>query len=143
MNISTRTLLRKLLLKHEGFRQFVYKDNRNIATVGIGRNLESKGVSLEEAFYLLDDDLIFFSDKLTTIFPWFAPLDENRKAALIDMTFNLGVNGFLEFHEMIAALDKHDFEKASQCLLASEYATQVGERARDLAQILLTGVVSL
>jgi lysozyme len=143
MNLSTRTLLRKLLLKHEGYRQFLYKDSRNVSTIGIGRNCETKGVSIDEALFLLDDDLMFFSDKLTATFPWFSTLDENRQAALIDMTFNLGVNGFLEFHDMISALDLHDYEKAASCLLSSEYAKQVGQRSQDLAEILRTGVVNV
>ena len=36
--------------------------------------------------------------------PWFAGLDDARKAAVIDMTYNLGIDGFLGFRKTIAAL---------------------------------------
>ena len=41
----------KELIKHEGLRLQVYKDTLGIDTIGIGRNLEDRGITKEE----LDD----------------------------------------------------------------------------------------
>lgn len=139
MNLEMRNKLRALLLKHEGLRKFPYTDTTGHLTIGVGRSLSVRGISEHEAFILLDDDMMWFTDKMTVTFPWFVTLDENRQLALIDMAFNLGMNGFLEFHEMIHALDRHDFDRAAECLLDSKYAGQVGERAVELANIIKTG----
>jgi len=40
--------LRALLIKHEGIEKHVYTDSLGIFTIGIGRNLEAKGVSPDE-----------------------------------------------------------------------------------------------
>lgn len=141
MNLELRAKLRNMLLKHEGLRLHPYQDSVGKTTIGVGRCLTTRGISESEAFILLDDDMMWFTDKLTATFPWFSTLDENRQAALIDMTFNLGMNGFLEFKEMISALDRHDFEQASEHLLQSKYAEQVGMRAHDLAEIIRTGII--
>ena len=57
---------------------------------------------MTEAFYLLDDDVIYFSNKLNHYLSFFSELEENRQIALIDMCFNLGVQGLLNFKQMLS-----------------------------------------
>ena len=40
------------------------------------------------------------------------------------MCFNLGIQGFLNFHETIAALESGDYEKVSDNMLLSLWAKQ-------------------
>jgi lysozyme len=131
--------LKALLVQHESFKQFPYYDITGHLTIGIGRNLSDRGISTIEAFYLLDDDIIYFSSKLNHYLSFFSILDENRQIALIDICFNLGVQGFLGFKETIAALEKGDYEEAAKEMLNSKWAQQVGERATCLANIIRTG----
>lgn len=131
--------LKTLLVTHEKYRQFPYTDVTGHLTVGIGRNLSDRGISTTEAFYLLDDDIIYFTAKLNHFLSCFSDLSENRQIALIDMCFNLGVQGFLNFKEMISALESHDYIRAHDEMLKSKWAEQVGERATTLANIILTG----
>lgn len=142
MTPDGRQKLRVLLTRHESYRQFPYVDITGHITVGIGRNLSDRGISTTEAFELLDDDIIYFSDKLNHVLPWFSKLNEPRQIALIDMCFNLGVQGMLNFHEMIIALQNGDFDKASDEMLNSKWAAQVGERATCLSSIIKTGSLS-
>jgi lysozyme len=137
-----RTRLRALLIKHEGLREFPYTDSTGRVKIGVGRNLTSRGISEAEAFILLDDDMMFFYDKLSSSFPWFNDLDENRRAALIDMAFPLGWNGFLEFRNMINALEKQDYALAALCMLQSRWASQEQQRAVDLAAIIRSGDIN-
>jgi len=131
--------LKALLVQHESYRQFPYTDSTNHLTIGIGRNLTDRGVSTTEALYLLDDDILYFSNKLSHFLPFFSQLSEPRRIALVDMCFNLGVQGFLNFKELIAALEVEDWPIAYNEMISSKWAEQVGERATTLANIVLTG----
>lgn len=131
--------LRQLLTRHEQFRQFPYTDTTGHLTVGIGRNLSDRGISVTEATYLLDDDIIYFYGKLSHYLGFFVRLTENRQIALIDMCFNLGLQGFLNFKKMMLALESGDYERAAGEMLDSEWSHQVGERATTLANIIRTG----
>ncbi|MFI5405449.1 MAG: glycoside hydrolase family protein [Nitrososphaerales archaeon] len=133
--------LKSLLVSHEKYVQFPYTDTTGHLTVGIGRNLSDRGISTTEAFYLLDDDMLYFTAKLTHFLDCFSKLDENRQIALIDMCFNIGVQGFLNFKEMISALESHDYDRAAKEMIDSKWATQVGERATTLANIVRTGEI--
>ena len=45
----------------------------------------------------------------------------------------------LSFTQMLAALEKRDFAGAAEAMLASEWASQVGQRAADLAHAMRMG----
>ena len=141
MTPEARLKLKQLLVQHESYKQFLYVDSTGHSTIGIGRNLTDRGISTTEAFYLLDDDILYFSSKLNHFLPFFSVLDENRQIALIDMCFNLGVQGFLNFKNMIAALESHDYERAAKEMLDSKWHEQVGDRATTLANIIRTGEI--
>lgn len=138
MSPEAKQKLKGLLLAHENYRQFPYSDPTGHLSIGIGRNLTDRGISTTEAFYLLDDDIIYFNSKLNHYLPFFSGLSENRQIALINMCFNLGIQGFLGFREMISALEAHDYERAANEMLESKWTQQVGERAAQLANIMRT-----
>jgi lysozyme len=133
--------LKSLLIRHESYKQFPYSDTTGHLTIAIGRNLSTRGISTTEASYLLDEDILYFSAKLGVYMTFFISLSENRQIALIDMAFNLGINGFLNFDKMIKALENEDYELASREILDSKWAKQVGERAVELANIIRTGEI--
>jgi lysozyme len=141
MTPDGRQKLKALLVSHEEYRQFPYTDTTGNLTIGIGRCLTTRGISTIEAFQLLDDDVLYFASKLDHNLPFYSDLSEPRQIALIDMCFNLGINGLLDFKETIQALNDKDYEKAAQCMLDSKWATQVGERATCLANIIKTGTL--
>ncbi len=66
-------------------------------------------------------------------------LDEVRKAIVVDLAFEMGQTGLSEFHRMIAALLTGDVETAAAELLDSDYASEVPNRAKPNAKMLLTG----
>jgi lysozyme len=136
--MTDRDQLLALLLQHEGLRLKPYTDTTGNLTIGIGRNLTGKGISEREAICLVNNDV---DDAITDCasFPWFPQLDAARQIALLDMYFNLGPTRFRGFRQMLAAVEQGDFVKASQQMLQSKWATQVGQRARDLARLMATG----
>jgi lysozyme len=139
MTPQGRQKLKSLLISHESYKQFPYVDNTGHLTIGIGRNLNDRGISTSEAYYLLEDDIIYFTNKLNHFLSFFCRLNEARQIVLIDMCFNLGIQGLLNFTKMISALESDDYERTANEMLDSKWATQVGERATCLANIMRKG----
>lgn len=138
MSPEARQKLRQMLINNESYRQFPYSDTTGHMTIGIGRNLTDRGISNSEAIYLLDEDISYFSEKLNHYLPFFHDLSENRQLALINLCFNVGIQGFLNFREMILALEARDYERAATEMLDSKWAQQVWNRAVMLANIMRT-----
>lgn len=124
-----------LLKTHEGYRQYPYKDSLGIVTIGYGRNLESRGLSEPEASYLLEQDIKEAEDYLDS-YDYYWSLSGERKAVLIDMMVNMGPTRLSGFKRMHDALTHSDYERASIEMLDSKWATQVGNRALTLSDVM-------
>lgn len=131
--------LRDLLTKHEGLRLKPYKDTVGKLTIGVGRNLEDVGISKEEALFLLENDIARVVAQCRQSFLWFDFLSPERQAAIANMVFNLGLRGFMGFKNMIAAIEKGDFDMAAIEMLDSEWSAQVGKRATELSHMIKDG----
>jgi lysozyme len=123
--------------KYEGFRGFPYMDTTNHVTIGYGRNLEN-GISMIEADYLLKNDIENCQRQLSS-YIWYYTQKQEVRDALVNMCFNLGFEGFMSFKKMILALIKKDYKLAAQEALNSRWASQVGQRALDIATIISHG----
>jgi lysozyme len=140
MKPSSISTLMRLLMQQEGFRQFPYNDTTGNLTIGYGRNLTANGVSKNEAIGLLENDVQYFISKLNS--PLFNSLSETRKIVLVDMCFNLGVNGLMNFESMWEAIKAGDFEDAADEILESKAAVQAPSRYQQLAQMMKTGAIN-
>jgi lysozyme len=141
MTPEARNYLKELLLKHEGFRQFPYRCTAGKLTIGIGRNLDANGVSLDEAYFLLGNDIRSNERELTKICPVYNKMNDARKVALLNMAYNLGVSKFMQFRKMLEALDKEDYNLAAKEALNSKWAKQIGHRANEIAYLIEEGVI--
>ncbi len=130
--------IRMLLKKHEGIRLKPYKDSANKLTIGVGRNLEDRGISEYEANFLLDNDIKMIIDQANEQFYWFDELSRVRKDVILSMIFNLGLHGFMEFKRMIIAVSRNDFELASKEMINSQWSADVGKRAYELSEMMRT-----
>ena len=129
-----------MLIRHEGLRLKPYNDTVGKLTIGVGRNLDDVGISEREAMVLLSSDILQAKTSAAKIFwPEFESLNEARQSALIDMAFNLGEGKLRGFKSMIAAIKNGDFDSAAFHALDSKWATQVGHRANEIAEMLRTG----
>lgn len=126
--------VKRQLIRYEGLKLQVYKCPAGYQTIGVGRNLESKGISEKEAMVLLDNDIAEFTFALEETYDWFEDLSENRQAVIINMAFNLGMSGFGKFKNMISAIENSDWEEAASQMMDSKWATQVGRRAEELSE---------
>lgn len=126
------------LIMHEGLKLRPYKCSAGKLTIGIGRNLEDRGITKEEAIYLAKNDIQGVEQALA-LNHWYATLDPIRQKVIIDMAFNMGINGLLKFKKMILAIERRDFVKAADEMLDSLWAEQVGVRAKRLAEMMRNG----
>lgn len=137
MGWSTGTTL-KLIERHEGYRQFPYKCTEGYLTIGIGFNLDSVGLSREESLMILEKRVEKLRGQLTRKFPDFRDLSAVRKAVLVDMAYNIGIDGLAKFRKMWSAIARHDYTDARREMLDSRWANQVGARALRLAKMMET-----
>lgn len=126
------------LILHEGLRLKPYRCTAGKLTIGVGRNLDGKGISKEEALFLLRNDIVTVTTQLQK-YDWYINADPIRRKVLIDMAYNLGITGLLQFRRMIAALERGDYENAADQMLDSRWAEQVGYRAVRLAEMMRSG----
>jgi len=124
------------LILHEGLRLKPYHCPAGKLTIGIGRNLEDKGITEKEALMLLENDIQECLEDLKTIFNKFDMLPESAQRVLVDMRFNLGHEGFRKFKNMIKAVKQQDFHSAAQEMRDSLWYHQVGKRAETLAEMM-------
>jgi lysozyme len=131
--------LRELIIKHEGLRLKPYRDTVGKLTIGVGRNLDDRGITQDEALSLLNNDLSVCVSELKN-YSWFISLNKIRQEVLIELVFNIGIARVLNFKKMISALSLQNYVLASRELLDSSWAKQVGiERSNNMASRLLTG----
>ena len=132
--------LKDQLVRDEELRLKPYTDSVGKLTIGVGRNLTDKGISFQEAQLLLANDIADATADLQAKLPWTATLDDVRKGALLNMAFNLGIGGLLEFHYFLAKMQAGNFSAAAGAMLDSLWARQVGPRATRLSMQIQTGV---
>lgn len=138
VRVDDKALVRQIEL-HEGLRLKPYRCTAGRLTIGVGRNLEDRGITLAEARMLLANDLTDVRNGLLNALPWVGNLDEVRQRVLIDMAFNLGLQGLLEFKRTLAAVQAGQYQQAATMMLQSRWAKQVGQRAERLARMMVTG----
>jgi len=123
---------------HEGVEHKPYKCTAGYLTIGVGRNIEERGLSDDEIDYLLTNDVNIVTDELVKSFDWYADLSPVRQRVVVDMVFNLGMPRFKQFKNMIAAIEAGDWMEASNQMMDSRWAKQVGFRASRLAEMMET-----
>lgn len=131
--------LRSLIKKHEDVRSKPYRCTAGKLTIGVGRNLDDVGLSLDEIDYLFENDLRRVEQELHRNFSWAKTLDPVRYAVMVDMLFNLGISRFKGFKKFLAAMERKDWKTAAVEMMDSLWATQVKTRATRLRDMVLSG----
>jgi lysozyme len=129
-------MLKQRIILHEGLETTLYKDSLGNFTIGVGHLLEpSKGgkLSVNACLYILGEDMANAHVELMP-YHWYTKLDNVRAGMLVEMCFNIGLHGVLEFHDMIQSIENSDYAKAAQDFLNSAEAREIhAERADDMA----------
>jgi lysozyme len=142
------------LKRHEGFRSKVYKCTAGCNTIGYGYNLDANPLKLSNyeihgfningideriAEWLLMRMVEKCHTDLIESITWFETLNEVRQCVLINMAFNLGISGLLQFKNTLEMVRAGDYVLAANAMLKSKWATQVHSRATELAKQMKNG----
>lgn len=127
------------LQRHEGVRLKPYTDSVGKLTIGVGRNLTDRGISDEEADYMLANDIETAQRDCLRTFPWFRDLDSVRQCAIVNLCFNLGLTRLLTFQHALSAMALGDYALAADEFFDSKWARQVGQRAREVTEQIRSG----
>ena len=137
----------EMLKRHEGEvvtngRHVLYKCSAGYWTLGIGRNVDVNGglgLSEDEVDYLLENDIARVIKELSLEYSWFNDLDDVRRDAMIDISFNLGATKLRKFVLALDAMEKADYKSASEEFLDSDWSRTVKGRSIELAKMIATG----
>ncbi len=152
------------LTRDEGLRLKTYRCTAAKLTIGIGRNLDDVGITGSEARLfgcetpaqalahvkrhgvtklqaesLFANDIVGCERDLDRRLPWWRTLDDVRQRVLLNMCFNLGINGLVGFRNTLRMVERREFEEAAGNMLLSKWARQVGQRAIRLSAMMRTG----
>lgn len=151
--LSNDEIIQRLVF-HEGCVLKVYICPAGYQTIGVGRNLETNPLTNEElkvcgdyrhgitknaAFYLLRNDIERVVKDCKKKISFWEQLDDERKYALLDMCFQLGLGGLLKFKKMLKAMGVGNFKEAAAQCLDSQYAKQTPSRAKRIAKTIECG----
>lgn len=143
--------LAEQLKRDEDLRLVVYDDATGKAivpgtvvkgspTIGVGRNLSSKGLTKDEAEYLLANDISEVKIALAQALPWTTSLDDARRGVLLNLSFNMGIAKVLQFKNTLALVQQEKYAEAAVEMLDSTWAHQVGDRAKRLSDQMRDGM---
>ena len=124
-----RDLIKKRLIDFEGMVLKSYTCPTGYTSVGVGRNLETNGITEEEAMYLLNNDITNVIKDLDKHWIAWRKLPITAQYVCIDVVFNMGINTWMSFRMTRSYMELNEWEKAGDELLNSKYAEQVGRRA--------------
>ena len=137
---SFDSFAKEMIKVHEGLRLDKYLDSRGFPTIGYGHLIE-KGESMpdritkEKADELFDEDYMHHKKAAEKI-PGYNRASGEQKAAIIDLTFNMGpawADGFPAFKKAFAA---GDYQTAGDELINSAWYGQVGRRAPTIVNLI-------
>ena len=139
-----------MIKKHEGVRTKPYKDSLGLWTVGVGHligNGKELPPNMNREFSMSEVDAMFAEDfkhhkDAAQKIPGFEKANSTGKAALIDLTFNMGPAWYKKWPNFTKALAAGDAEGAAKSLETSIWYKQVGARARTIVNMIKNGIGS-
>ena len=140
------------IMRHEGFCQFPKPDAKGMWVVGYGHDLtESQaqdyahGITADEAGDLLKNDILTCQRELANVLPWALDLSQARQDVLLEMIFQLGINGLMGFHNFLFNSRSGNFAAAAHEMIfndtagtiKSEWYKETPARCEELANLYL------
>lgn len=140
-------LAETIIKVEESFRSKPYYCSEQYPTVGYGERVGDKYAPLpnvtrtkEEAIKFVREKIEKITYQLATAKPlaW-SKCNEQRKAILISMAYQMGVIGLLAFQKMWACIERADFDGAAKEMVNSKWYVQTKARALRHSQQMRVG----
>ncbi len=143
------------LRRDEGEKLTAYRDTLGYWTIGVGHLIDpAKGanpapfgvdlrnggtITANQSEALLLAGVKEKAAELDRRLPWWRNLSDARQRVLLNMAFNLGVDGLLTFKNTLESVRTGDYAAAAKGMLNSKWASQVHARADRLATMMING----
>lgn len=127
------------LKRDEGWVPHAYDDSLGFTTIGYGFLIDRRrGGRLPKRVAEIWLEILAFEKwhELCREKPFLIGLPEHVQRAVGNMAYQLGVAGVLQFRNMLAALERYDFEDAARQALISRWADQTPRRAQRVAALI-------
>lgn len=149
--------LREMLERHEGRKKQIYKCTAGKDTIGVGHNIDAKGLPpdiedfLEDNGYitdemidrLLDDDIEDAISDCKRLYPNLEDFGDVRMNALIDMCFQMGYGndkrGMKSFKNTNKLINAEKWDAVADALEGSKWYRQTPNRAKEIVEMLRDG----
>jgi len=135
---DAKAAAKALLEEFEGRRAKPYRCSEGFLSVGVGHNLDSKGLPNHIIDALFEHDWQEAEAGAEGL-PGYQAADDVRRGVLVRMVYQLGLGGVLKFKRFLAHFAAGAYEAASKEMLRSKWAEQTKTRAEREAQIMATG----
>lgn len=126
----------QMLARHEGFRGRPYTCTAGALTIGYGFNLDAWPLTEAECLPILESRMRRVRSDLANRIAYFFALPDAAQDVLVNMAYQMGVNGVLAFKRFLATLQAGKYQDAAAEMLDSKWAEQTPSRARELAAII-------
>lgn len=90
------------------------------------------GITEQEAYYLLDNDIQNVQNELLKNLPWIDNAPEEVKNILTNMAFQMGIRGLLSFRNTLRFIQRGEYQIAAENMKKSLWFRQTPARARRL-----------
>lgn len=127
------------LEREEGWRPHVYQDTLGYWTLGFGFLVhpgKGDGLPREVGEFWLRHKVTAILEDFPNRWPPYAFQPEDVQRALIQMAYQLGVEGVLGFKLMLTALERGDRETAAENVIASKLHQQTPARCERVARLI-------
>lgn len=139
--------------QNEGIRNKVYLDSRGFRTLGIGWNIDAHPLPPDIDKYLKENGRILDEhiDRLWAIsigraiadcrklFPNYELFSPNRKIAITDFVFQVGITTARTFKNTIKAINEGRWQEAADRMMKSRWFSQVPNRAKRVTDLIRRG----
>jgi lysozyme len=141
MEQEARDWVKARLKLDEGWKEYAYQDSLGFWTIGWGFQIDRKAggtlpVPVAEVWL---ENKVSEKEQQLEQHAWYTCQDNVRKAALLNMAFNLGVDKLLTFPIFLGQMAHGDYEGAAKNLEGTRWHVQVGPRADRIIALIRTG----
>lgn len=146
MSLDEVALVLARLTTEEGFKATLYDDKTGLpvkapvgnATIGFGCNVQA-GWTSTFAWNVMKLQVLDVQADLLLL-PWYLACNSVRRSVLLDIAFNDGYDGLMNFPRMIAAITAKNWRQAQiECHVQN---VVLQKRYTLLSNLLLTGVIA-
>ena len=117
----------------EGFRPTVYQCTEGYDTIGYGFAIKDLVLGEDICEIILERKIAELKIRIQQKLPFYDDMPEKAQDVIVEMCYQMGINGFSKFKKTIDHLMRKDYKAASVEMLDSRWAKQTPNRAKKLS----------